>query len=796
MPYSNEISNNGNGYEDLFQLVTNSPNKIRDAKQEADSQDLYIIDPGERNPDKIEEQWNHYMGMTKPFRRKADWITLNYFGLTNQQIYDFIYNRSVSRQAFSKPSVNHNIGDSYQNIDGTNTVTESYTQFLPPNQEVPDMMDLINSLESKNGGFDKLANEAKDYMDKTGYIILIPGAYADLNSLEHAFYAYNSMIIRHQYMADWKAVELFGIPNRALYISIRKYLVTQDKDGAIDSDVDPNAKLYIDEFGAISKYFKTVIREDDITTQELSDGLIKFKNAQVEPYDVFVSTSLANDIQNMFDGLTQNVPSANITYTDLPAYSPDELIDMGVYSGGDPEAPIQDDDIIAGEPFNERWFRAYRFFYNTGIYSEEYNSLNLERLQRLDKLYKLHPNNFEESVYQLGWNPNAEYSPRNRVLVDTIMREHFKEISHSYDFINVSEDTDTVPEVYRESIEDDFKPIFIVLSSGKSAFSDLIKTMTDSEYSHAMLSLDSSLHKCFSYGVDTNVKIIGSFIIEDVPNKFKDALIRVYSVFVSNKIFDTIKTNVDWFIQNQKSTIYGWKNLITYLFNTPLERDHALICSQFVDKMLKLGHIDFTKKTSSLIAPSDLDKAAIKSKKIYQIYKGPANKWNQSRMIKKIKSIMARQRTYRWETPENILLREVKDAPVQIDKHGDVIIRSMKPTDFSAEFSKSHKLLMEYDKHNNTEGMKVELAKLWAYLLRIEELLYGNRSLSPSRRKELFSVRAMIIGDFKKYMEVVQRSEKDFDFSTYFDNSPYSNSSYKIHGSTVQGVLKLMKEIL
>ena len=168
----------------------------------------------------------------------------------------------------------------------------------------------------------------------------------------------------------------------------------------------------------------------------------------------------------------------------------------------------------------------------------------------------------------------------------------------------------------------------------------------------------------------------------------------------------------------------------------------------------------------------------------------------------KIKSILSRDRTYKWEgflpvdSLAGVVVQEIKDIPVQIQRNGDVLVRNLKPMDYDAEFAKSHKLLVEYDKQNNTEAMKVELAKLWSYLMDIEEKLYGTRSLSSSKRKDLFKVRAMIIGDFKKYMEVVQRSEKNFDFGTYFENSPYSKSTYRISGSTIHGLLKLVKDVL
>lgn len=800
MPYKNEYGTDL-GYDEIAHILKQPwvPEALKKAAEDAKSQDLYIMDPyGIITTKEVEEAWDRYQSMTKPFRRRSDWIMLERIGLTNQQLYDYMYNQSLGHVT-QLPMTDGNVGTSE---DPIYNMRENYLQYIPPNNEVPDMENLIANIED----FELKRQEAEEYMRQTGYIILIPGVYADLDSLEHAYYAFQSMIHRHREMSNWKAMELFGMTNDQLYISIRRYLDLQD-GSEIDLGIDPNAKSYISEMGAIRKYFTKVIQEGDITNHELEVGLDRLQASQVEGYDKIVSKQIAVDMQDMFDGLSQNIPSATIDYTDLPAYTPDELIDLGVYKGGDPESPTGGDDMVmGGKLFNEKWFDEYCTFYQTNIMTEEYNELNKERIHRLERMYsrpveERKSNLWYETVLSLGWNPNAEFSPVNRVINDGFMLEHYQKMVNHYDIVDISQESVSP---YTESFDSTttFQPIFIVLSSGKGAFSDLIKGITNSNYSHAMLSLDPSLHRCYSFGMDFKVKKTGSFIIEDVPKKFKDNFIRVYTIFVSSKIYETIKKNVEWFVENQKKTIYGWRNLISYLFRVPWERDHAMICSQFVDRMLKLGHIDFTKKSSSLIAPADLDRMAIRSKKIYQLFKDKANKWNPDKMMTKIKSILSRDRTYKWEgflpvdSLAGVVVQEIKDIPVQIQRNGDVLVRNLKPMDYDAEFAKSHKLLVEYDKQNNTEAMKVELAKLWSYLMDIEEKLYGTRSLSSSKRKDLFKVRAMIIGDFKKYMEVVQRSEKNFDFGTYFENSPYSKSTYRISGSTIHGLLKLVKDVL
>ena len=90
----------------------------------------------------------------------------------------------------------------------------------------------------------------------------------------------------------------------------------------------------------------------------------------------------------------------------------------------------------------------------------------------------------------------------------------------------------------------------------------------------------------------------------------------------------------------------------------------------------------------------------------------------------------------------------------------------------------------------------MELAHLWSFLIQIEEKIYGTKNLSSSQRSTLFKARAKIIGDFKKYINVVLKYDPHFDFGTYYENSPYSNDTYRVSGQTISGILKLVKTIM
>ena len=769
MPHALGKDNNDNGYKTLYDLIISSKGKEIDAALDvASDMNISIIDPRETNPDKIQYQWDKYIGMPKPLRLVADYVTQDYFGMDNTLLHHYTYNRAMRNTENDKYDlIMEPVGDTY---DDNGLITEdSEIRYTPTSQTVPDYMSFLNSIDN----LEYKQEEGRKFNRTSGMIILVPGTYYSLSDIENAYRAYNSMTMRHKEISNAKCMELYGMTNDQLYICIRKGL--DNHDGEI---------VHVVEGTLVKNYLTTTMKNTDLSKVELEAVLDRFSMRQIDFVDKVRAKKLTESMTDLYESILMDIPGCDTVFSDLP--DTDGFIDDGVFSVNPEIDPGNFDIIIGGELFNEKsWREEFNLLYNYQIETESYRENNKKRVHKLEEMYltpkESRDDKWRSTVERLGWNPNVEFTESNRVINDTIVMNEIKDRVTHYDIEYFPEDGIDIQ---------DKIPIYIVLESGEAPFSMAIRTFTNSKFSHAMISLDSSLKKCFSYGLDPHVNLRGSFIIEDATTKFKNILIKVYAVFVSSKVYTTIRNNIDWFIQNQKKTNYAWSNLFGYLFHIPSDSDDNLICSQFVDKMLKMGNIDLTKKSSSLIAPSDLDRSAKKSKKIYTIFSGNGGKWNPNKIEYKLKKLATKGYVF-----ENHVISEEKEIPVKINKGGDVIIRNLKPKDYDAEYAKSHKLLMEYDKQNNTEAMKTELAKLWTYLLEIEEQLYGTHSISPAKRINLFKVRALIIGDFKKYMEIVQRSEKNFDFGMYYEKSPYSNTSYKISGSTVAGLLKLLKYV-
>ena len=142
------------------------------------------------------------------------------------------------------------------------------------------------------------------------------------------------------------------------------------------------------------------------------------------------------------------------------------------------------------------------------------------------------------------------------------------------------------------------------------------------------------------------------------------------------------------------------------------------------------------------------------------------------------------------------VLNEVKQFPVEFDQEGNLIIYKARvgSIDYGDEIDDSVKLLEAYRNTNNIEGMKYELAKLWFINDSIEKKL--KRPMSNDQYKELINQRAICLNVFKLNLEYVMKAEKGFNFSDYYNSTPFSDNSIKITANTLKYSFKAIASLL
>ena len=849
-PFDNElmISKYMSNSTETVPSHAKSPN-VEEAIKWAERENKTIIIPTEDLAD-LEKQWDEFNQMHKKLRRESDWVSIELFGKTNEERYNEIKSSILRNAKIPNPFDNDYIPPIQASEDPI--VSESYIDDISLH-DYDKAVDIIkySTLDVEN---------AKEWMKRSGKIIIVPTR--TLAELENLWDAYGIMIKKHKRESDWASADFFGCTNLRHY----EYLKSQ----FLKDDIKPEDRAFYgalvegtmirDTQDIVKRYMCRCFLDGEISVTESVKTLIEMSSYGNGLYDNELSDTIISDVID--NELIDCPPVTYVNHGDMPYIEPQEMIDMGVFNTN-PElnmyGVIAGNQIFSDTMTVKEWFEFYKAssegkYANLGTFASDWVanvrrlSHGLKRLKESNSTDDLRIRSLKQSLLELGWDPEMEFTDENRVLVNTI---HRMKQSNSMSYSRVVDLREfNVSSSSKNSYEDiesagDLKPVYIVLTEGNTALSTTIKAFTHEIYSHSSIAFDSSLRKMYSYGVKGSVKgLRGGFIEEDVYKTPIGCRIGVYVFFVPDHVYNKLKLFVEDLKENVNRTTYSYKNLITYLFNIPYNQDWSLICSQFVDKLLKFADIDITNRDSSLVSPADLKKVVKKNRKIYTLYEGLASSYDGSKihnmvmaMSKRVTPlkeyavlfesctseyqylktltegitdidvvIAAKSSVHLVHNPavkrllEDVLFEsvtvtpycEAKKFPVQFDKEGNLLIKNIKKLDYEEEYAKSHMLLREYLKSGNTEGMKYELSKLWMIQLIINKKLHSRKHQDSDNSAEL-KAKAKIVNDFKYFMKELLKIEPDFNFTEYFESSPFSSSATQIDGGTMKVIGSAIK---
>lgn len=345
-------------------------------------------------------------------------------------------------------------------------------------------------------------------------------------------------------------------------------------------------------------------------------------------------------------------------------------------------------------------------------------------------------------------------------------------------------------------------PVYIITMEGKSFISKPIKTFTHSEFSHAGLSLTPDLSKIFSFNMrqDTSVsgERKGGLSLESIDGYNNDnptGRLKVNAVFLKNKDFKILKDKLDYMIQNAVDTSYNVIGLFDVVINKAVETgdNMSMVCSQFVDYMFKLINVDLTSKSSNLVAPSDI--AKIENPKVYKLFDGIINEFKPSIIKNRLnklynKAEYIKENSIMSESLIEPIFESKKNFDIKFSEEGDLIISKRDKLDIEEEHSKSKRLYPIYKKNNNLEAMKYEAAKLYYMNSLIVHKLNGmNYKRMSKQREELITLRSKVLNEYSLYIRYITSKETDFNFTSYYRNSPFCTAEMKITKRTLKNIL-------
>lgn len=662
---------------------------------------------------------------------------------------------------------------------------------------------------------------AKSYMKQHDIIIIIPcGSIKELNNQMDKW---NQMTSNQKDDSDNFCIEIFDMNNQDHY----DYIYAQIMDNNND-----NIPPITSTNGAISN----ITINNEYTLKEIFANMKNKKSVKV------------NNINTIFEN-----------YNNLPLFTPTEMVEKGVFVNyKNYYGTFADNFKLSDKITVKEWFEYYSLK-SKGILTENDNLMTTLWIDKLNELYsdfdyikksgdEKKINARKQSILELGWNPEIQFNIKTRERATQLTKNKLN--IQNCKIVDLSEMTTSVDDIdyVTESTEDKNKyPVYLVLVYTASTVGKAINRYTNSIYSHAAIALDSSLDRLYSF----NMKLFnkGGFTIESVGQYVKDNInadMAVYTVFLNKKQYEKITNKIQYFIDNVKNTGYSFLNIFGIMLNKPIHRDNDMVCSQFVDTMLKIGEKDITDKDSSLVTPKDLYTKA-NEKKIYKIFEGKAKDYLNARknidkilksMNSKIKTIKENSTHVENESQfidllienyndintlialeegkfllsdtnriifENYVtpflnleyLSETKEFPIQFDKEGNLLISKNKNINFDKEYAQSHKLLKVYKENGNLEGIKYEVAKLWYLNSLLENIIY-DKSKKHGSMNDIHKSRARILNDFNKYIKYISSKDKEYNFTTYYNNTPFSDATVKINNSTLKygkGIIKGISKI-
>lgn len=128
---------------------------------------------------------------------------------------------------------------------------------------------------------------------------------------------------------------------------------------------------------------------------------------------------------------------------------------------------------------------------------------------------------------------------------------------------------------------------------------------------------------------------------------------------------------------------------------------------------------------------------------------------------------------------------------LQLDNDGNMLLIKREHVDFETIYANSHELLKIYEKSNNIEGMKYELCKQWMCKTLIDyKLIYPkgikSKLVTAKQRKQAVTLKSFIMNDMKKYLEIINKEESNFNFQEYFNKTQFGIEIYKIDNRAIK----------
>ncbi len=569
--------------------------------------------------------------------------------------------------------------------------------------------DLLNTVDEStehnyNYEFDdetlEKIDQAKQYMKDMNTVIIYPTV-----TVEELDDLYNQMKsqVPPEFMEanDTKTIELFGMNNEELYKSHRKELVDfyswRDRvTSALGFKILSSGKALTDVNGIVRSYVE--IAEHDIPLNE--EYMIDEIGTKLASLIEYTPMSALNPVIGLNKPLPMYLPNENNVSRELIPENDIDLIDKFNRTFDDIYHGMQNDDF---DDIRDQWFNYIA--YKQKSYMEC-------KINDSDATNQLAAGILENEILLAGWHP--DYDIRSIENWEDINKQTLSQIQDHYygdtKIVNLCELLTLIDKIepdhtrHKRERRPNINPVYIVLSAGDKTTSQLIKWWTKGPFSHAALGMNYDLKNLMSFN-NAGGEHQG-LSIESLDMYVPDNRLVVYSIFINDEDYKALQAEIRYYLNNKDKTNYSKLNIVSLVLNKPLNFQYDMICSQFVDRLLKFINIDIANKDSSLISPNDFYRAASVNKRIYKLYDGKVKDYNSERIKKAVDRLLYSDNTKYFK--ELALLTEVG---AKLLKHKKTNIKQNYKTQYGNVISNDGVGLASDDYHKVIQQHSIELTE-------------------------------------------------------------------------------------
>lgn len=706
---------------------------------------MQIINPNAfESVEELDQWFSEWKFCTYKQRKLSHDESIKLYGKNIYQMYDDVRSKLLANNT---DDVDNDPNDDIDTTYADNIMTEAGLSDILTDDELR-WQDLI--IKARNAE----ALGEIIMVDTTHPIVTIDSYNADtVDYLEKKWRQLQGMSSDLRIRSDQTAQSIFGINNINLYNVIKNFVINKLEDEANDTSIDIED---IEQRNTIN------IDYDDLLFSEISMYLIEDEcNHATSLNESGRLTSMLCMMEN--HSIQKESPIQ-------PYFTPKEMIDYGVLLSEENFYSDQPDDTLIKD--RQSWFNKYRYFgmQDASIWEAALTDLYRDYNHILESGDMDKINARKQAILELGWNPEINFSH------ETASQTYHRNPRHDINQIDVSPYyvNYEASNIFNEySMKDTM--IFTISTNEGLFVSDDMK--------HGIYCERSQYQPCsiqtfneMSFRGKRNVMIHCAYISRDHVDDFNNLLGGGYKTSSDTPLYHVCKEAVSLFDYKQSGP-----NVIKALLSENA-KCYLVYDDSKTAKPIRYNII-YQMVREIAVDPS------------ISLEESVSRKMLREGTIAQVKACLHETSSYHGKyiyellTPSYEYIHE--RVKVGTNEKGDIVIRNVQ--DVNTEFFKCHRNLLSYEKAKNYEGMKEELCKL-KYLDNYAVKHMKNKN--SKNYKEYADAHARITNDFNKYLKIITDHEPDFNFTKYYEQSPWYDGGVKISKSFIEWLGELISKIL